>query len=89
MTISAVNGAKAMAGKEFTEFLIRPHFNSKFSCKVEASAVPRVCNYIPLQSQVVTNLLQLSNLNLTDPLFFDNTKIKVSLGAEIHAKMIR
>lgn len=77
--ISAVGGVKAMVEKEFAEFIIRPHFYLKFTCKVQALVVSRVCNYVSPQSQVDKNFLYLSHLNLDDPTFLDNTEIEVSL----------
>lgn len=88
-TVSAVGGVQAVTSQTLTEFKIRPHFNSRFSCDVKALVVPRVCNYVPPQKHMVSDLLYLSHLNLADPQFLDDTEIDVLLGAEIHARIIQ
>jgi len=88
-SFSAIGGVQAVTSQILTEFKLRPHFNSRFFCNVEALVVPRVCSYVPPQKHLVSDLLYLSHLNLADPQFLDNTEIDILLGAEIHAKIVQ
>ena len=88
-SVSAVGGVRTVSPRELTKFKIHPHFRSKFSCEVEALVVPKVCSYSPPLSQLTTNLLYLSHLQLADPAFLDKAEVQVLLGADIHAQIVQ
>ena len=88
MPIHGVGNNAAAVSSEVVRFSIKPHFQSDFSCEVQALVLRRISAYPPPALQGSLKLAHLDNLDLADPNFCERGHIDLFLGASVHAKIM-
>ena len=87
--IHGVGNNAAAVSSEVVRFFIKPHFQSDFSCEVQALVLPRISAYLPPPIEGSLELSNLVNLDLADPDFMERGHIDLFLGTSVHAKIIK
>ena len=88
LPVSGIGSKRQLVCKGVTEFMIKPHFRSTFSCQVIAYVIPKVSNYHPVTRNRESSWERLQRITLADPQYHRTGVIDVLLGAAVHARIV-
>ena len=81
-------GNMSLAVTKSAQVLIKPRFDSPFSCLVDTFVLQSVSSYTPPSMHTTLVLPHFSGLVLADPQYIDKSHIDLLLGAAVYTRIV-
>jgi hypothetical protein len=86
--VMGLGGCQQAVSKRLVSFILKPHFESTFSCTVNAYVIRKVSSYIPSNNIISSEWEHIHGLTLADPGYYKAKEVDLLLSAAVHARIM-